>query len=136
MNPKTQQALTQFVESMLITALIAALVSVTPMLSGSSINWQEIGLAFGLAFAVSVAHSIVAYMRPTQPDLSAALDAILQVVEQRLQAQQPVQGPLVVVHQPAQPTQAPVAPVVVTTPAAMPAPPVQPTTVLPVMQNQ
>ena len=30
MNPKTQQALTQFVESMLITALIAAIFDVTP----------------------------------------------------------------------------------------------------------
>lgn len=136
MNPKTQQALTQFVESMLITALIAAIFDVTPMVSGSgSINWQVVGVSFFWAFVVSAAHSFIAYMRPTQPDLSAALDGILRVVEQRLQVQQqPVQGPLVVVHQPAQ---APAAPVVVTpTPAAMPVPPVQPTTVLPIMQNQ
>jgi hypothetical protein len=111
----TQQALIQFVESIVITAIIAGIVSISSALTGTgAINWREVGLNFGLAVAFSLAHSLTAYLKAMpatgQIDLAglgAAIEALTGIAQQRVQpaqtqakpiaaaaTAQPVHGPL------------------------------------------
>lgn len=101
-----QRALVQFVESMIITALITALIGVEPLVAGTGlINWRTTGTVFTLLFMFSVAHSAVAYFRPYNIDLSNAVAQIVDALEVRAMHSMPpaqpqaIQGPLVVVHQ-------------------------------------
>lgn len=78
----TARALVQFLESMLITACIAGLLSIEPLIAGTgSIDWQVAATTFGLAVFFSLAHSIAAYFKPSQPDLSAAVSAVVDELE-------------------------------------------------------
>lgn len=99
-----QRALVQFIESMLITALIAGLFSIsTYITTDGPIDWTKIVYAFGLAVAFSVAHSLAAYFKPSNVELSTLIEATAQALEKRYQTQPlqgGVQGPLVVVHPP------------------------------------
>lgn len=100
----TQQALIQFIESIVITALIAGVASISNLLIGNGqINWQQAGITFGFAIVFSLAHSLSAYLKALpaasqgQPDyrgLGTVMDAFVTTLEQRLSA---------VVTHPAQP---------------------------------
>lgn len=111
----TQQALVQFIESIIITAIIAGIVSIATALTGTgAINWREVGLNFGLAVAFSLAHSLTAYLKAMpatgQIDLAglgAAIETLTGIAQQRVQpiqtqakpitvaaTAQPVHGPL------------------------------------------
>jgi len=124
----SQQALIQFIESIVITAIIAGIVSVSSAITGSGpINWHEVWLNFGLAVAFSLAHSLTAYLKALpsntqtgQPDLiglGAAIEALTNIVQQRVQ---PTQG---------QPVQ--VAQITQAKPATIAAQPVRPDASLP-----
>lgn len=93
----TQQALIQFLESIVITALIAGIASISNLLIGNGeINWQQAGITFGFAIVFSLAHSLSAYLKALpapagqgQPDYSSlgtVLDAFLTSLQQRLDA--------------------------------------------------
>ena len=127
----TQQALIQFIESIVITALIAGIASISNLLIGNGqINWTQAGITFGFAIVFSLAHSLSAYLKALpspaqqgQPDyssLGSVLDSFLNTLEQRLNAArtpvaQPVQSAQPqAVQQPATTTPGTIA---VTTPA-------------------
>lgn len=110
MNEQTKRALIQFAESMTITAIIAGIVTITPLIEAQGpMDWKQAGIAFGLASLFSVAHSVVAYIKPSQPLLSAAAEGLVDAAEKRYQPSTPlqgstqgqIQGPLVVVNHPA-----------------------------------
>ena len=92
----TQQALIQFLESIVITALIAGIASISNLLIGNGeINWTQAGITFGFAVVFSLAHSLSAYLKAIpaaqqgQPDLSGlgtVLDAFLNSLQQRIEA--------------------------------------------------
>lgn len=96
MTSPTQKALLQFAESMIITALIAGIASISNLLIGNGqINWTQAGITFGFAVVFSLAHSLSAYLKAIpaaqqgQPDYSAlgtVLDTFLNNLEQRLNA--------------------------------------------------
>ena len=95
MNTPTQKALIQFAESIIITAFIAGVASLSNVLIGNGqINWQQASITFGFAVLFSLAHSISAYLKAipaaqNQPDFSAlgnVLDTFLVTLEQRLNA--------------------------------------------------
>lgn len=98
MKTPTQQALIQFVESMVITALIAGIASISNLLIGNGeINWTQAGITFGFAVVFSLAHSLSAYLKAIpaaqqgQPDLSGlgtVLDAFINSLQQRIEAAQ------------------------------------------------
>jgi hypothetical protein len=96
MKTPTQQALIQLVESILLSASIAGLVSVEPIIAGTGpIDWRVVLTTFGLATAFSIAHSVAAYFKPAQPNLGAALSAIVDELEKRYQpAQNATQRPV------------------------------------------
>lgn len=102
----SQKAIAQFIESLIITAIIAGLVSASALLTGTgTINWQEVGISFGLAFAFSLAHGLAAYLKNVpSPDqaqmamLSSTLDGLVTDIQRRI-------GPISSA-QPAIPTQA------------------------------
>lgn len=87
----SQKAIAQFIESLIITAIIAGLVSASALLTGTgAINWQEVGVSFGLAFAFSLAHGFTAYIKNVpSPDqaqsaaLSSTLDALITEIQRR-----------------------------------------------------
>src|SRR5437016_11125530 len=81
----TQRAILQFVDSLLITAIIAGFFSIAAAIAGNGpIDWKQVLLSFALAFVFSVAHSIAAYFKASsQPDVGIALDAVLQELEKR-----------------------------------------------------
>jgi hypothetical protein len=84
MKTPTQQALIQLIESILLSASIAGLVSVEPLIAGTGpVDWHVVLTTFGLATAFSIAHSVAAYFKPSQPDLGAALSAIVDELEKR-----------------------------------------------------
>ena len=99
MKTPTQQALIQFIESIVITALIAGVASISNLLIGNGqINWQQAGITFGFAIVFSLAHSLSAYLKALpaasqgQPDYSSlgtVLDAFVSSLEQRLRAAEP-----------------------------------------------
>jgi hypothetical protein len=88
MKTPTQQALIQFIESIIITAIIAGIVSISSVVTGTGpLNWHEATLNFGLAVAFSLAHSVAAYLK-AQPatsidlvGLGAAIDALVSKVQ-------------------------------------------------------
>lgn len=93
----TQQALIQFIESIVITALIAGIASISNLLIGNGqINWTQAGITFGFAIVFSLAHSLSAYLKALpspaqqgQPDyssLGSVLDAFVSNLEQHLSA--------------------------------------------------
>lgn len=103
-NTPTQKALFQFAESILITALIAGIASLSNLFVGDGqINWTQAGITFGFAVLFSLAHSISAYLKAIpaaqqQPDLSGLgtiLDSFLNNLQQRLDA---ARTPVVVQH--------------------------------------
>lgn len=104
-NTPAARALIQFAESMGITAIIAGVAAISPFLAGAGgIDWQQVGDIFFLAVLFSAAHSAVAYFRPYNVELSTVLGTVVDLLEKRVQTQQPVQGntipsPLVVIHQ-------------------------------------
>ncbi len=102
MSSKTQQALIQLLESMAITALIAGLFSIGTILAGNGpIDWRQVGIAFGLAVAFSLAHSLATYFKASnQVELGTAIEAVIDAIEQRFGA----------LAQPITPDQAPMAP--------------------------
>lgn len=129
----TQQALIQFLESIVITALIAGIASISNVLIGDGqINWTQAGITFGFAIVFSLAHSLSAYLKALpapdqqgQPDyssLGSVLDSFLNTLQQRLDV---ARTPVVV-----QPVVQPVAVQQAATPApqpqAQPAPPSTP----------
>lgn len=104
MNTPTQKALIQFAESIVITALIAGIASLSNLFVGDGqINWYQAGITFGFAVLFSLAHSISAYLKAIpaaqdQPDLSGLgtiLDSFLTNLQQRLDA---ARTPVVVQH--------------------------------------
>lgn len=121
----TQQAFIQFIESILITAIIAGLVSISGLITGTGpLNWTQVGIDFGLAVAFSLAHSLAAYLKalpaPSQQTgqaidlniLGTVLDDLFSQFQNRLNVltvpvaaptpiqpqQSTIQGPLVSVH--------------------------------------
>lgn len=115
------QALIQFLISMLISALAAGLVSIGDALNKGPINWSLVALSFGLAFAFSVLHSLAAFLislpppnkdqAGQHPDFAQAgrmMELLVQALEQQQKANQqqfkfPVQ--VEVNNQPQQPLQ-------------------------------
>jgi len=101
-----QAALVQFVESTLINAGITGLLAIAALTlsGGGPLNWSEVLFAFVLGFLYSVAHAIVAYLKPQHPVEAGVVDSLASALETRLLARLPtplqgsVQGPLVVVH--------------------------------------
>jgi len=88
----------QLIRSILITAIIAGLVSAgTLITTDGPIDWNRIIYTFGLAVAFSVAHSVAEYFRPTDVALSDVVEAVTQAFEKRFQPPT-IHGPLVVVH--------------------------------------
>lgn len=63
MNTQTQRALIQLVESLVISAAVSALISIDPLLTGTNANWRVIGVTFGAAFVIALAHGVVAYFK-------------------------------------------------------------------------
>lgn len=83
-TPAPQRALLQLVESMLISASVAGLLSVGPLFAGDgTLDWSKIDYVFLFAFAVSLAHSIVAYFKPIQPVAAMSAEAIVDAIERR-----------------------------------------------------
>src|SRR5512142_266463 len=94
-NTPTQKALIQFAESILITALIAGIASLSNLFVGNGqINWTQATITFAFAVLFSLAHSVSAYLKAipaqqSQPDysnLGTVLDAFLTSLQQRLDA--------------------------------------------------
>lgn len=93
----TQQALLQFLESIAITAFLAALISIGPLLTGAGpLDWRLVGTTFGLAFVYSLGHSIAAYLKAADPNsptgaseaqLGALIDSIIAALEKRYSTQ-------------------------------------------------
>jgi hypothetical protein len=117
MNTPTQKALIQFAESIIITAFIAGVASLSNVLIGNGqINWQQASITFGFAVLFSLAHSISAYLKAipaqqNQPDLSGlgtVLDAFLANLEQRFNT---VKAPAAVTSATVQPPATTAAPV-------------------------
>lgn len=93
LSPAQQKALLQFVKAMLITAIIAALSALIPLIDGAgSINWRRAALAFALAFAYSAGHSIATYLSASnEADLGTVIEAVISALEKRYQTA-PLQG--------------------------------------------
>lgn len=94
-NTPTQKALIQFAESILITALIAGIASLSNLFVGNGqINWTQATITFAFAVLFSLAHSVSAYLKAipaqqSQPDYSSlgtVLDAFVSNLEQHLSA--------------------------------------------------
>lgn len=84
-----QRALVQLAESILITGFVAGCVAILPLLTGqNNIDWSHVSFVFLFALLISLAHSAVAYLKPAQPDLSAALAAIVDALERRYEQKQ------------------------------------------------
>lgn len=85
-NPTpAQRALIQLVESLLISALVAGIAAITPMLAGSgAIDWQQTANIFFLAVIFSIAHGVVAYFKTSNADLANALETIIDLLEKRM----------------------------------------------------
>jgi hypothetical protein len=91
-QPKTplQHAQIQFIESMIITALMAAIASISPLLTSSSpINWRIAGASFALAFLFSAAHSLSAYLKASRTPLGEVIETAVETVEKQLPASVP-----------------------------------------------
>lgn len=89
MNQQTRNALWQLLESAIITALIAGLAALQPVLSGTGpIDWHQAALAFGYAALFSLAISLATYLKGSNIALSTAIATIVDALEQRYQAQQ------------------------------------------------
>lgn len=105
----TQSAIIQFVESLLITAIIAGLYNISMLPATGTVSLQQVVASFGLAVLVSLAHSLTAYLKAlptasTGQDYSAlgtALDAafvrFLPQITSVITPAQPVAQPHVVV---------------------------------------
>jgi hypothetical protein len=86
MNTPTQKALIQLAESLVITALIAALIAIGPVLLATGpIDWTHALLAFVIAFVFSVAHGGAAYLKAYNVPLATVLDADISAVEQKIE---------------------------------------------------
>lgn len=98
MKTPSQQALIQFLESIIITAIIAGIVSLSSVaISTGPFNWHTAGLSFGLAVAFSLAHSVAAYLK-AQPatsidlvGLGTAIDVLVGKVQNIQPQVQPAQ---------------------------------------------
>jgi len=63
-----QRALIQFIESILITAVIAGLFAASLALGQDGpVDWKEVGAVAAFAFIFSVAHSVAAYFKQHPP---------------------------------------------------------------------
>lgn len=94
-----RRATIQFIESLLITALITGCFVVAPLIETTGpINWYQIILSFLFAVLWSFAHGVVAYFKPSNPQVSI-IETVLDAVERRIQPIMPTsQSPLVVIH--------------------------------------
>ena len=99
----TQRATIQFVESLLISALITGCFAIAPLIESTGpINWYQIIAYFLFAVLWSLIHGVVTYFRPYNPQVSI-IETVLDAVERRIQPivptpQAPAQSPLVVIH--------------------------------------
>lgn len=60
----TKGAIIQFIESVIITAILAGIAAASPLLQGhESINWQAAGGVFLTAFGYSLATGVVTYFK-------------------------------------------------------------------------
>lgn len=94
MSKQAEQALLQLVESLLITALIAGIISASAAISaGGALDWQLIGWSFGTCFIFSLGHGIAAYFKTVpssqEAQLGPAIDALITALEKRYP---PLQG--------------------------------------------
>lgn len=104
-----QYALVRFLESLLITAVITAAVSVSQYLAQpGQIDWNLLLYDAALAFAFSLCNGVVAFIQSRNMPLGAALQGLAQGIEKRVQ--------------PVEPVVAIVPPVPTPTPPAVPAP--------------
>lgn len=94
-----QRATIQFVESLLISALITGCFAIAPLIETMGpINWYQIIAYFLFAVLWSLIHGVVAYFRPYNPQVSI-IETVLDAVERRIQPIMPTpQSPLVVIH--------------------------------------
>lgn len=111
MKTPTQSAIIQFVESILITAIIAGMYNIATLPATGTISLQQVVASFGLAVLVSLAHSLTAYLKalPTSANgqdynaLGTALDAaftrFLPQITSMITPAQPAQSHVVVVTQ-------------------------------------
>lgn len=84
-----QRALVQLAESILITGFVAGCVAILPLLTGANnIDWPHVGFVFLFALLISLAHGAIAYLKPGQPDLSVALESIIDALEARYEQKQ------------------------------------------------
>ena len=87
-----QRALIQLIESMIITAIIAGIFSIAPLIeSDGPLDWGKIGLFFLFAVIFSLAHSAVAYFKTTNLELGTVLEQVVNALGQRYRAT-PLQG--------------------------------------------
>lgn len=95
----TQRATIQFIESLLISALLTGCFVIAPLIESTGpINWQQIIVSFLFAVLWSFAHGVVAYFKPYNAQVSI-IETVLDAVERRIQPIMPTsQSPLVVIH--------------------------------------
>ena len=87
-----RQALIQLVESMIITAFIAGLLSIAPLIeTDGPLDWGKIGLFFLFAVLFSLAHSAVAYFKTTNMEFGTVLEQVVNALEKRYSTP-PLQG--------------------------------------------
>lgn len=80
-----QRATIQFVESLLISALITGCFAIAPLIETMGpINWYQIIAYFLFAVLWSLIHGVVAYFRPYNPQVSI-IETVLDAVERRIQ---------------------------------------------------
>lgn len=94
-----KRATIQFVESLLISALLTGCFVIAPLIESTSpINWQQIIVSFLFAVLWSLIHGVVAYFKPYNAQVSI-IETVLDAVERRIHPIMPTpQNPLVVIH--------------------------------------
>lgn len=95
MSQQAKQALIQLIESLLITALIAGIISASAAISThGTLDWQLIGWLFATSFLYSLGHGIAAYFKTIpgsqEAQLGMAIDALITALEKRYPT--PLQG--------------------------------------------
>jgi|SRR5579883_1063090 len=98
MKTPTQAALIQFLQSLIISALVTALIAIGPLLMATGpVDWKQIGLVAGVAFILSILHGVAEYLKQYNPQLSSAVETDLTAVEARVNVAPtpPLQGEVV-----------------------------------------
>jgi hypothetical protein len=84
--PALQKATVTFIESAIVTALIAGLTAIGPVLNETGpIAWKRVIILLGYAIIVSLVLSIVAYLKAWNPVLGAIVESEATAIEKSVE---------------------------------------------------